>query len=259
MMALIDCNNFYASCERLFRPDLHNKPIVVLSNNDGCVIARSNEAKALGIKMGDPYFQIKSVIKKHQVVTFSSNYTLYGDLSARVMQVIEATWPEVEIYSIDEAFLDLSALPKDLIDSFCTDLQKKILRFTGIPTSIGIGQTKTLAKCANFIAKRKLKIPVFNLSEQRVWLNQVEVGDVWGVGRQWSKKLNNQGVQSALDLAALNAHWVRKQYNVVLMRTVMELNGIPCGGLEEPKAKQSIVSSKSFGQMQTQFSALTKH
>lgn len=258
MFALIDCNNFYASCERLFRPDLMYKPIVVLSNNDGCVIARSSEAKDLGIKMGEPYFQIKALVKQHQVVTFSSNYTLYGDLSQRVMTVIEESWPEVEIYSIDEAFLELSSLPKHRIDSFCCELQKKILRFTGIPTSIGIGPTKTLAKLANFIAKKKLKAPVFNISEQRHWLTQVPVGDVWGIGRQWAKKLNTQGIQSAADFAALNPHQIKKQYNVVMMRTLMELQGISCGGLEEPETKQSIMSSKSFGQMQSQFSALSQ-
>lgn len=258
MFALIDCNNFYASCERLFRPDLRGKPIVVLSNNDGCVIARSNESKALGIKMGQPYFEIKALSKRHQVKVFSSNYTLYGDLSNRVMSVIEATWPEVEIYSIDEAFLDLSTMPEYMRNGFCEELQKKILKFTGIPTSIGIGPTKTLAKIANHISKNELKIPVFNISKQRHWLSQIPVGEVWGIGRQWQKKLMDKNILTAQDLADLNPFVIKKQYNIILMRTVMELQGISCAGLEETKPKQNIISSKSFGQMQTQFLALAE-
>lgn len=258
MFALIDCNNFYASCERLFRPDLKDKPIVVLSNNDGCVIARSNEAKALGIAMGEPFFKIKALSKQHGVQVFSSNYTLYGDLSQRVMSVIEASWPEVELYSIDEAFLDLTSMPELMHDAFCTQLQKTILRFTGIPTSIGIGPTKTLAKIANHLCKRELKIPVFNVTAQRHWLAKISVGDVWGIGRQWQKKLMEKGIYTAQDLAQLNAHMIKKQYNVVLMRTVMELQGVPCGGLEEVSLKQSIMSSKSFGDMQTGFSSLAQ-
>lgn len=259
MFALVDCNNFYASCERLFRPDLRNKPIVVLSNNDGCVIARSNESKALGIAMGEPYFQIKALCKQHKVFVFSSNYTLYGDLSHRVMATIEQAWPHTEIYSIDEAFLDLSTMPANTHDSFCVDLQKKILKETGIPTSIGIGPTKTLAKMANFICKKVFKVPVFNVTLQReAMLKQIAVGDVWGIGRQWSKKLNNRGIQTAYDLATMNAHLIKKQFNVVMMRTAMELSGIPCGGLEVVQAKQSIMSSKSFGEMQTEFSSISQ-
>lgn len=258
MFALIDCNNFYASCERLFRPDLRNKPIVVLSNNDGCVIARSNEAKALGIAMGEPFFKIKALSKQHGIHVFSSNYTLYGDLSQRVMSVIEASWPEVEVYSIDEAFIDLSTMPRTMHDSFCAQLQKTILKSTGIPTSIGIGPTKTLAKIANHICKRELKIPVFNVTEQRHWLSKISVGDVWGVGRQWQKKLMDKGIYTAGDLVQLNAHLIKKQYNVVLMRTVMELQGISCGGLEVSEPKQSIMSSKSFGEMQTECSVLAQ-
>ena len=258
MFALIDCNNFYASCERLFRPDLRGKPIVVLSNNDGCVIARSNEAKELGIKMGEPYFQIKEVSKQHQIHVFSSNYTLYGDLSQRVMSIIESAWPEVEIYSIDEAFLDLSSMPTHLHTAFCMDLQKTILKSTGIPTSIGIGPTKTLAKLANYICKKELKVPVFDITTQRDWLSRIEVGEVWGIGRQWQKKLMGKGVFTAQDLANVNIHIIQKQYNVVLMRTVMELQGIVCAGLEDISPKQSIMSSKSFGEMQTQFQTLAE-
>ncbi|MBA2653215.1 MAG: Y-family DNA polymerase [Tatlockia sp.] len=256
MYALIDCNNFYASCERLFRPDLADKPIIVLSNNDGCVIARSSEAKALGFKMGDPFFQVKGLCKQHKVHVFSSNYTLYGDLSHRVMTVILESWTDVEVYSIDEAFIDLTSLAINLHDSFCEQLQKSILKITGIPTSIGIGPTKTLAKIANHICKKELKIPVFNVTNQREWLKKIAVGDVWGIGRQWNKKLVNQGIYTANDLAHMNTHLLKKQFNVVMMRTAMELQGIPCAGLEEAEPKQSIMSSKSFGEMQTDFDSI---
>ena len=259
MFALVDCNNFYASCERLFRPDLKDVPIVVLSNNDGCCIARSNEAKALGIAMGEPYFKIKGLCAQHGVKAFSSNYTLYGNISHRVMCTIEESWPQVEIYSIDEAFLDLSSLPIDCHGSFCEQLQKKILKHTGIPTSIGIGSTKTLAKVANHLCKKVYKIPVFNImSNREQLLQQIPVGDVWGVGRQWERKLISRGIHTAYDLATTNSHLLKKNFNVVLMRTAMELQEIPCSGLEETDPKQSIMSSKSFGQMQTQLSAIAE-
>ncbi|CEK10121.1 Y-family DNA polymerase [Legionella hackeliae] len=254
MYALIDCNNFYASCERLFRPDLRTLPIIVLSNNDGCVVARSNEAKALGIKMGVPYFEVKGLCQEHNVQVFSSNYTLYGDLSHRVMTVIEANWPDTEIYSIDEAFLNLKTLAEDKIDTFCTDLQKTIFRYTGIPVSIGIGRTKTLAKVANHVAKKKLKIPVFNVTNQEErWLSHMEVDDIWGVGRQWYKKLICFGVTNALELSKLNPRFVKDRFNVVLQRTVLELTGKPCLELEEIAPKQSIMSSCSFGGLQSDF------
>ncbi|HAU1766423.1 TPA: Y-family DNA polymerase [Legionella pneumophila] len=259
MFALIDCNNFYASCERLFRPDLRNTPIVVLSNNDGCCIARSNEAKALGIAMGEPYFKIKGLCAQHGVKAFSSNYTLYGNISHRVMCTIEESWPHIEIYSIDEAFLDLTSMPVELHDSFCLMLQKKILKHTGIPTSIGIGPTKTLAKLANHCCKKVFKIPVFNITaQQEHLLKQIAVGDIWGVGRQWEKKLLARGIYTAHDLASSNPHQVKKSFNVVLMRTAMELQGIACGGLEEIEPKQSIMSSKSFGQMQAELSSVAQ-
>ncbi|MFS9519714.1 Y-family DNA polymerase [Legionella pneumophila] len=257
MFALIDCNNFYASCERLFRPDLKDVPIVVLSNNDGCCIARSNEAKALGIAMGEPYFKIKHLCKQHGVKAFSSNYTLYGNMSHRVMCTIEEAWPHIEVYSIDEAFLDLRSLSVDSHDSFCEQLQKKILKHTGIPTSIGIGPTKTLAKAANHLCKKVYKIPVFNITSNRGrLLQQISVGDIWGVGRQWANKLISRGIHTAYDLAMTNPHLLKKCFNVVLMRTAMELQGIACGGLEAIEPKQSIMSSKSFGQMQTQLASI---
>ncbi|WP_115705604.1 Y-family DNA polymerase [Legionella sainthelensi] len=258
MFALVDCNNFYASCERLFRPDLKNIPIIVLSNNDGCCIARSSEAKALGIAMGEPYFKIKRLCVQHGVKVFSSNYPLYGNISQRVMCIIEETWPHVEIYSIDEAFLDLRSLPCSP-DLFCQELQRKILKHTGIPTSIGIGATKTLAKIANYLCKKNYNTPVFNITSHREQLlKQISVGDIWGVGRQWEKKLISRGIYTAYDLATTNIHLLRNCFNVVLMRTAMELQEIACGNIEEVESKQSIISSKSFGQMQTQLPSIAE-
>ncbi|GGI93549.1 Y-family DNA polymerase [Legionella impletisoli] len=258
MFALIDCNNFYASCERLFRPDLRHKPIIVLSNNDGCVIARSNEAKALGIGMGEPFFKVKPLCRAHGVIVFSSNYTFYGDMSHRVMTIIEDQWNHVEIYSIDEAFLDLSTLPESEHTRFCQTLQKRILKETGIPTSIGIGQTKTLAKIANHVAKKQLKIPVFNITAFPEWLDKIDLGEVWGIGRRWSLKLLAMNIRTAGDLARTDLQLIHKRFNVVLQRTAYELRGTPCLGLEEIEPKQSIISSKSFGSLQTNYQALAE-
>lgn len=258
MFAIVDCNNFYASCERLFQPALGDKPILVLSNNDGCVIARSNEAKALGIKMGAPYFEIKALCKQHKVHVFSSNYSFYGDMSRRVMSVIEASWPEVEVYSIDEAFLDLTTLAAIDHEVFCTALQEKIRRHTGIPVSIGIGPTKTLAKLANHIAKRELKIPVFNIDNQRFWLAKIAVSDIWGVGRQWDKKLVQQGIYTAEDLAFADVRSIKERFSVVLQRTVYELRGIVCTGLQGNEPRKSVISSRSFGCLQTQYAILAE-
>lgn len=256
MFVLIDCNNFFASCERLFRPDLHNQPIIVLSNNDGCVIARSNEAKALGIGMGVPYFKVQALCRQRRVHVFSSNYALYSDLSQRVMAVIQETWKETEIYSVDEAFLNMQTLPQDLIEVFCWDLQKKILRATGIPTSVGIGSTKTLAKAANCIAKKKLKIPVFFIKNPAVWLKELAVGDIWGVGWRGEKNLQRLGIHSAFDLFQLDVSKVKKQFNVCLIRTILELQGQVCQDLKVFEKNQSILSSRSFGSMQTEYQAL---
>ncbi len=259
MFALVDCNNFYASCERLFRPDLYAKPIVVLSSGDGCVIARSNEAKTLGIKMGEPYFKIKSVCLANKVQVFSSNFTLYRDLSQRVMSIIENAWLETEIYSIDEAFLDLSTMPPCLQEVFCYDLQKIILKHTGIPVSIGIGKSKTLAKVSNFIAKKILKKPVFNVNDDLEWLKKIDIGDVWGIGRQWQKKLTASGISTAYDLTVCDLQQLRAQFNVVLMRTAMELKGESCLDMVEVhEPKKTILSSRSFSQMQTEFDPLAQ-
>lgn len=253
MFALIDINNFYVSCERLFRPDLTKAPLIVLSNNDGCVVSRSNEAKALGIPMGIPYFKVKKLCQIHKIKVFSSNYTLYQDLSNRIMTLIEENWPQMEIYSIDEAFLDLESLPSHKVDAFCKELQRKILQYLGIPASIGIGPTKTLAKVANHIAKKVLKIPVFNLSAQKNhWLPQIHIADVWGIGRQWSKKLQDLGIHSAACLAQANPQWLRKRFNIILQSTALELAGQSCLSLEESIPKKSITSSRSFGFLQTE-------
>ncbi|MCC5792726.1 MAG: Y-family DNA polymerase [Legionellaceae bacterium] len=259
MFALMDCNNFYASCERLFRPDLREQAIVVLSNNDGCVIARSEEAKALGVPMGVPFFTIKALVQRYGIHVFSSNYRLYGDLSQRVMSVIQAAWPAVAVYSIDEAFLDLRTMPPAQQESFCMRLQKLIFKSTGIPTSFGLGPTKTLAKMASHICKKKLHTPVFTLTEHaHDWLGQITVAEVWGIGRQWQKKLKEQGIATAWDLAQSNASLIKTRYNVMLMRTLLELQGISCFSWEETQMKRSLISSKSFAQRQTEYDSLAQ-
>ena len=259
MFALIDANNFYASCERLFRPDLHGTPIVVLSNNDGCVVARSNEAKALGIGMGVPYYQVKQLCQRHRVKVFSSNYTLYGDLSQRVMSTIEQHCPDIEVYSIDEAFLNLKHVPPNQVMTLCEQIHATVKKHIGIPVSIGIAPTKTLAKLANHVAKRCLKVPVFDAREHGVqirWLHKVAVGDIWGIGRRWEKKLNDQGIRLAIDLCRANPKVLRRQFNVVLERTLRELNGTSCYDLEVNQPKKNIVSSKSFGRAQVDFNSI---
>lgn len=259
MFAIIDCNNFYASCERLFRPDLSRQPIIVLSNNDGCVIARSNEAKALNIKMGQPYFQIKSFCAHQHVQVFSSNYRLYGDISARVMQTIEQSWPWMEIYSIDEAFLNLTTLPQHQHFDFCHRLRDKILKHIGIPTSIGIAPTKTLAKAANYIAKKNPKLGVFHLELDKPWLELIPIEEIWGVGRRLAPQLKALGIHSAADLKKQVPHQIRQRFGLALMQTTLELQGISCHALQTiPAPKQSIVASKSFGHSQTDYQILAQ-
>lgn len=258
MFAIIDCNNFYASCERLFRPDLNHKPIIVLSNNDGCVIARSNEAKDLNIKMGQPYFQIQPWCEKNKVHVFSSNYTLYGDLSVRVMQTIESEWPDIEIYSIDEAFLDLKSLPVDAHESFCLRLREKIFKNVGIPTSIGIGPSKTLAKAANYLAKKSRQKTVFKIIQEKHWLEQIPVEEIWGIGHRWAKKLRDLHINTALDLSIQSPHWIRQQFSLPLMQTTLELQGTNCLSLNPQVTKKSIVASKSFGRCQTEQAVLAE-
>lgn len=252
VFALVDCNNFFVSCERLFRPELNGKPVVVLSNNDGCIIARSNEAKALGIPMGAPFFKFKHLIARHNVHVFSSNYALYGDLSHRVMAVLRQMEADVEVYSIDEAFLSLPVTKVWNRCQYAVELRQRIRKQVGISVSIGIATTKTLAKIANRVAKKEAQFQgVFDLvgnSQADEVLAQTEVNDVWGIGRRSTEKLNNRRIHTALDLKRADETWIRKHLSVVGARTVMELNGISCISLEEaPSCPKSIITSRSFG------------
>lgn len=255
-IALVDCNAFYASCEQLFDPGLAGRPVVVLSNNDGCVIARSREAKALGIRMGAPAFQIKHTVRKHGVAVFSSNYTLYGDLSQRVMDVLAQHAPAVEVYSIDEAFLDVSHVPDVERPAFARALQATVRRWTGIPVGIGVGTTKTLAKVANRLAKSSAKCGgVLDLARSPHLpraLAALDVGDVWGVGRRWSVMLRAAGIATAAELAAADDAWVRRKMGVVGLRMVLELRGTACLPLElAPSPRLSCCVSRTFGEAVT--------
>jgi DNA polymerase V len=262
VFALVDCNNFYASCEKLFRPDLKDTPVVVLSNNDGCVVARSREAKSLGIKMGVPAFQIKAEMQRHGILAFSSNYALYADLSSRVMRTLEEMAPRVEVYSIDEAFLDLTGIESAIsLVEFGQQVRARIGHWIGITVCVGIAPTKTLAKLANHAAKKypatQGVVDLTNPDRQRRLLALVPVDDVWGVGRRLSKRLNALGITTALDLANASPRAIRDQFSVVLERTVRELNGESCIELEEiPPTKKQIVCSRSFGEKVTQFELL---
>ena len=249
---IVDCNNFYASCERIFAPHLIGKPVVVLSNNDGCIIARSNEAKALGIGMGMAYFKSKQLLKKHDVAVFSSNYALYGDLSNRVMTVLATFAPRIEVYSIDEAFLDFEGFDRWDLDSYGREICGTTQQWTGIPVSIGIGSTKTLAKLANRLSKKMPGLNgVFDFSsceDQAALLSAVAVGDIWGVGRRWADRLQRESINTALDLQQCDPAMIKKRFNVVLARTVQELNGVSCIELETVQAdRQQVLCSRSFG------------
>jgi len=250
-IALIDCNSFYVSCERLFNPKIRKKPVVVLSNNDGCIVSRSNEAKALGIKMGEPYFKAKDIIIKNNVQVFSSNYSLYGDLSRRVMRTLKRFNSDIEIYSIDEAFIDLSNFPDNEVENVAQEIRATVLLWTGIPTSVGIAKTKTLSKVANHIAKKKQSgvtnfIGVENIDPL---LEKVDINDVWGVGRQLTKFYHKNGIYNAKQLKNKSNTWIKKSSNVLGSRTAMELRGISCIDIEKTKSKRkSCVVSRSFGQ-----------
>ena len=255
VFALIDCNAFYVSCERVFNPKLNNRPVVALSNNDGCIISRSKEAKALGIKMGVPLFKVKDIVEKEKVVVFSSNYTLYADMSRRVMNIISSSSPYTEIYSIDEAFVELSSLPIDY-ESYAHQLRQTILQHTGIPVSIGIASTKTLAKVANHKAKKDDSLngvcSLVNYNNIEQILELTEVGDVWGVGRRLSKKLINHGIHNAKLLKNCSDSWIRKMMSVNGLKTITELRGISCIPLEEySMTRKSCCTTRSFGKLLT--------
>nr|WP_244968956.1 translesion error-prone DNA polymerase V subunit UmuC [Rosenbergiella collisarenosi] len=257
MFALADANNFYCSCETVFRPDLRGKPVVVVSNNDGCVIARSAESKKLGIKMGDPLFKFDRFFKQHGVHVFSSNYALYGDMSQRMMSILGEMASGQEIYSIDESFLDVSGVSNCIpIEEFGKQIRARIKKEAGLVVGVGFGPTKTLAKLANHAAKKWTKtegiVDISSYTRQQKLMALVEVDDVWGVGGRIEKRLNTMGINTALDLSRANLSMIRKNFNVVLERTVRELNGESCITLEyAPPPKQQIMCSRLFGQRVT--------
>ena len=251
-ISLIDCNNFYVSCERVFQPKHRRRPVVVLSNNDGCVIARSNEAKALGLKMGAPLFKVQSLVDDHNVAVYSSNYALYGDMSHRVMEALQEFTPEVEVYSIDEAFMSLDDDDGQSFLSRGVNIRKKVLQWTGIPVSVGIGQTKTLAKVANHLSKKNPEyqgvLDLTPVEAQTEALEQTPVGEVWGVGPAYAKLLKAAGITTARKLRDTDRRWIRQRMTIVGARIVEELRGISCLPLEQcPQQKKSITCSRSFG------------
>ncbi len=259
MFALVDCNNFYASCERLFQPWLQHRPVVVLSNNDGCVIARSDEAKSLGIVMGTPAYMSENLFKKNHVKVFSSNYTLYGDISDRVMKTLAGFAPRMELYSIDESFLDFSQLDYTNLLHLGITIRKTIDQNIGIPVTVGIAPTKTLAKMANRYAKKKHKdVGVFYAANEQLinkMLDFTEVNDIWGVGHQYTLLLKKNGINTARDVTKLPADWMREHMSVVGLRMWNELRGIPSIEWEyEPKAKKNICTSRSFGKLTNDYS-----
>jgi len=261
MYALVDCNNFYASCERVFDPRLEQRPIVVLSNNDGCVIARSNEAKALGIAMGEPAFQKEEVYAKHNVAVFSSNFALYGDMSQRVMRTLAQHSAAMEIYSIDEAFLECGGLTADGLDRFGSQLRKTVKQWTGIPVSIGVAPTKTLAKVANHVAKRlpdNSGVCVLEKDETIEYcLKKLPVEKLWGVGQRYALFLRSWGINTAWDLRRMPEGWVKDNMTVVGLRLQKELKGEPCIPMEHnPQKKKEICTSRSFGTMVTELDEL---
>ena len=247
-IALVDCNSFYVSCERLFNPKIQKKAVVVLSNNDGCVISRSREAKDLGIKMGEPYFKVKDLVKRNKVEVYSSNYALYGDISRRVMKVLKTFSPKVEIYSIDEAFIDLSFIDEKGVEDYGREIRSRVLKWTGIPTSVGIASTKTLSKVANHIAKKEKAGVIYlntNIDEK---LKKFPIEDVWGVGKQLSKFYHKNNISNAYDLKNVSNTWVKKGTNVLGAKTAMELRGIPCIDLQiDQEKRKNCCVSRSFG------------
>jgi DNA polymerase V len=252
IFALVDCNNFYTSCEAIFNPSLKGKPVVVLSNNDGCVIARSEEAKKAGIKMGIPVLEIGSLIKKYQVHVFSTNYALYGDISQRVMTTLAAFAPEIEIYSIDEAFLDLTGIPVEKLGKLAEKIKEKVFRWTGIPVSVGIGPTKTLAKVANHVAKLEVNyngvLDLVNHPQKDELLKQFPVGEIWGVGEKYEDFFRRSNIFSAFDLKISDEYRIREHLGVMGQRLVLELRGTVCYPIHQnPETKKEITTSRSFG------------
>jgi DNA polymerase V len=245
--ALCDCNSFYASCEKAFDPSLQSQAVIVLSNNDGCVVARSPQAKTLGIKMGEPVFKLQHLLEQHEVQVYSSNYSLYGDVSQRVMTTLAEFTPDLEIYSIDEAFLDLSGFKSQYLTEYGQQIRETVLKWTRIPVSIGIAPTKTLSKVANHLAKRSCD-GVFLLPDfTDAILDQFPVEDLWGIGRKHTRSLNAHGITNALQLRDVELSWAKKEYSVVMQRLVLELRGQPCFALElNPPPKKSITVSRSF-------------
>ena len=251
--ALVDCNNFYVSCERIFRPDLRHTPLVVLSNNDGCVVSRSNEAKALGVNMGQPWFQVQELAEAHGILALSSNYALYADMSNRVMSILSDYSPRQEVYSIDECFVDLTGTPQ--LKALSYAIRERVTTWTGIPVCVGIGPTKTLAKLANHIAKKHPRSQgVFNFNalsqeQQTRLLTQIAVSEVWGVGRRLTAQLQAHGVHTVQDLRAAHPPTLRSAFGVLMEKTQRELQGTACMDLQEaPSAKKQIIASRSFGQ-----------
>jgi DNA polymerase V len=255
--ALLDCNNFYASCERAFVPALAGKPIVVLSNNDGCIIARSKEAKALGIPMGAPLFKWRKYLKANRVEVFSANFSLYGAMSRRVMSLIGNRYPEMEVYSIDEAFIDFNGEPEEILKQ-ALRLRKEIMRATGIPVSIGIARTKTLAKAANHIAKKTDAgaMILADAADVERELAQLEVGDVWGVGYRLKKEFEKVGIKTALNLKNISDKFILKKLSVVTHRTILELRGIDCGEAVHDSTRKSVICSRSFAKPRVKLSEL---
>jgi DNA polymerase V len=263
-LALIDVNNFYVSCERVFNPKLNGKPVVVLSNNDGCAIARSNEAKALGIKMGEPWFKLRDLAQQHGIIAHSSNYALYADMSNRVMEILSGFSPNQEVYSIDECFLDLTGMPRPHL-AIASRMRAMIRQYTGLPVCVGIGPSKTLAKLANHCAKKGYTpdgVCDFNAwtpEQLDAQLAKIEIGEVWGIGRRLVPKLNALGIRTVLDLKRVDPEYMRQQFSVVMEKTVRELRGQACIELEEvAPAKKQIVSSRSFGFPVTDIQSLSE-
>jgi len=262
MKAILDCNSFYASCERVFDPSLVGRPVVVLSNNDGCVIARSQEAKNIGVPMGAPLFKIKHQIRKDNIAVFSSNYVLYGDMSGRVMEILRENVPQVEVYSIDEAFLDLEGVGKSKaeVEKFISDLRKKVTRSTGLPVTIGAAPTKVLSKVASTLTKRsgvsrrKGVEVIYTAKDREQALKHFPIGNIWGVGRRWNKMLKHQQVSLAAQFVMIPESWIKKRMGVIGLRLHRELRGIPCLELDqgiEDITKKGIMTSRSFGSLQS--------